>query len=85
MIFSKSTYQINVFRKSYGTFLTFVGLIPEFEELIPDRVREALKVFVEIVKIILDNNNEDKTIREEVFTKVSREKIQKALHIFEEW
>ncbi len=60
----------------------------EFEEyidLIPDKVREALKVFVELSEILLDESNDDKTLREAVFSKVPREKIQKAVDIFNEW
>lgn len=57
----------------------------DFVDIIPDKVREAIKVFVELAKIILDESNSDKTVREAVFSKIPKEKIKEASDTFKEW
>ena len=51
----------------------------------PERLQEALKTILEVVRIILDESNSDKTIRDAIFSKVPREKIEKALSVLKEW
>ena len=54
-------------------------------DLLPERLQEALKTLLEVARILLDESHPDETIRDAIFSKVPREKIEKALSIIKEW
>ena len=54
-------------------------------DILPERIREALKTLSEVARILLDESHPDETIREAIFSKVPREKIEEAVSILKEW
>ena len=62
-----------------------ISVFNEGMDLLPESLQEALKTILEVARIILDESHPDETIGDAIFSKVPREKIEKALSIIKEW